>query len=103
MCFFPRNGATLNYSLCFIIHQGILFPRSEKVSGDFCYFHKVKINTKRDRKLRKLFSIKVEIIVIFLFPQNRRCYSSKFFSHKMERYLIIYITSKKWKILEAEI
>ena len=45
MCFFPRNGAILNDSLCFFIYQDILFPRSGKISSDFCYFHKVRINT----------------------------------------------------------
>ena len=37
--------------------------------------------------MKNVFSAKVEII-IFLFSQNRKCYTSKF--------------SKKWKIIEAE-
>ena len=48
-------------------------------------------------------SIKVEIIVIFLFPQNRKCYTSKFCFYKMEWYFMIHITSKEWKILDIEI
>ena len=58
MCFFPQNGATLNDSICFFIFQGILFTQSGKGSSDFCYFLKVKINLKRDRKLRKTFFYK---------------------------------------------
>ena len=58
MCFFPQNGATLSDSLCFFILQGILFPQSGKISSDFCYFLKVKINSKRDQKLWKTFFYK---------------------------------------------
>ena len=97
MCFFPRNRATFNDSLCFFIYQGILFPLSGKVSSGFCYFHKVEMNTKTDRNLWKTFLCK---IVIFSFPQNVKCYTSKFCFHKMERYFIF--ISKEWKILEAE-
>ena len=99
--FFSRNGVTLNYSLCFFIHYIISFPQSGKVYSDLCYFHKVKIDWKKNRNCGKLY-IKIKIIVIFLFPQNRKCYISKIYFHKMERYLMICITSKEWKILEAE-
>ena len=44
--------------LCFFIYQSISFPRSGKVSSDLCYFHKVKSNTKRNRKLWKTFFYK---------------------------------------------
>ena len=70
MYFFPRNGATLNDSLCFFMYQGISFSRSGKVSSDLCYFHKVKITRKKTGNFGKLFSIKLEIIVIFHFDKT---------------------------------
>ena len=63
---------------------------------------KWKLIEKETRNCGKLFSIKIKIIVIFLFPQIRKCYISNIYFHKMERYLMICITSKEWKILEAE-
>ena len=68
----------------------------------FVTFTKWKLIQKETANCGKLFSIKVETIVIFLFPQNEKCYNSKFYFHKMERYLMICTTSKEWKILEAE-
>ena len=65
-------------------------------------FTKWKLIQKETGDCAKLFSVKVEIAVIFLFPQCGKCYTSKFYFHKMERYLMICITSKEWKILEAE-
>ena len=101
MCFFPRNGVTLNDSLCHFVYQGISFPRGGKVSIDLCYFHtstKWKLIQKETGYCGKRFSTKEETIVIFLCPQkNRKCYTSKFCFHKMERYLMI-----EWKILETE-
>ena len=64
---------------------------------------KWKVIQKETGNCGKLFSIKVEIIVIFLFPQNRKCYTSKFCFYKMEWYLMIHITPKEWKILDTEI
>ena len=49
----------------------------------FVTSRKWKLIQKETRNRGKLFSIKVEIIVIFLLPQNRKCYSSKFCFHKM--------------------
>ena len=84
MYFFPRNGATLNDSFCFFMYQGISFPRSGKVSSDLCYFHKVKINRKKTGNCGKLFSIKLEIIVIFNF-------------HKTENVTPVSFIFTKWK------
>ena len=103
MCFFLRNGKTSNDSLCIFINQGTSFLRSGKVSDDLCYFHKAKNNTKRNQKLYKTFSTKIEITVIILFPQNGKYYNSKFYFQEVARYLMICrITLTKWKILETE-
>ena len=85
MYFFPPNGATLNDSLCFFMYHGISFQQSGKVSSDLCYFQKVKINTKRNRKLRKTFFYKSRNYCGFLFPQNGKCYTNKLYFHKMQR------------------
>ena len=78
------------------------FHEVEKYLVIFVTSTKWNLIQKETGNCGKLFSIKVEIIVIFLFPQNGKCYTSKFYFHKMERYLMICITSKEWKILEAE-
>ena len=97
MCFFPRNGATLNVSFCFFIHQGISFPRGGDVSSEFCYFHKVKINIKTDPKLWKTFFCKsrnyCDIFIStkrkmlhqqILFPQNRKVFNDLYYFERVE-------------------
>ena len=67
--------------------KAFYFHKVEKYLVIFVTSLKWKLIQKETRNFGKLFSIKVEIIVMFSFPENRKCYTSKFYFHKMERYL----------------
>ena len=82
--------------------KAFYFHKVEKYLVIFVTSSKWKLIQKETRNFVKLFSMKVEIIVMLSFPQNRKCYTGKFYFYIMERYLMIFITSKEWKILEAE-
>ena len=72
MCFFPRNGATLNDSLYFFY-----IPR---------YFisTKWKLIQKETGNCGERFFIKVEIIVIILFPQNGKAFNGLYYFKRVE-------------------
>ena len=84
MCFFPRNGATLNDSLFLYLYtKAFHFQKVENYLVVLGTSTKWKLIQKETGNCGKLFSTKVEIIVIFLFPQNGKCYSGKFLIHKV--------------------